>query len=52
MAENPTGPIVKWTNWSGRFSGPVATLWEPDTYADLVNVVRNVIQRAYAPRRR
>ena len=39
MAENPTGPIT-WTNWSGRSTGPVATFWEPDTYADLVNVVR------------
>jgi hypothetical protein len=34
-----TGPRT-WTNWSGRFSGSVATFWEPDTLADLVNVVR------------
>jgi FAD binding domain len=40
MAENPTGPFT-WTNWSGRFSGQVSTYWEPDTYADLVDIVRN-----------
>src|SRR6266446_4547234 len=34
MAENQTGPST-WTNWSGRFSGPVSTSFEPDTYADL-----------------
>jgi FAD binding domain-containing protein len=41
VSENPTGPIPSWSNWSGRFSGPVGTMWEPDTYADLVDVVRN-----------
>src|SRR5690242_20772673 len=28
------------TNWSGRFSGPVASIFEPDTLQDLVNVVQ------------
>jgi FAD binding domain len=39
MAENPISPTT-FTNWSGRFSGPVSTFWEPDTLADLINVVR------------
>src|SRR5262245_46073071 len=34
-----TGPTT-WANWSERFSGSVSTFWEPDTLADLVNVVR------------
>ena len=28
------------TNWSGRFSGPVGSMFEPDTLQDLVNVVQ------------
>ncbi len=33
-----TGPTT-WTNWSGRFTGPVSRLFQPDSLADLVNVV-------------
>lgn len=34
-----SGP-TEWINWSERFRGRVSTLWEPDSLADLVNVVR------------
>ena len=34
-----TGPMT-WTNWSERFRGAVNTFWEPDSLADLVNIVR------------
>ena len=34
-----SGPI-SWTNWSGRFSGTASRYFEPDTLADLVNVVQ------------
>ena len=31
---------ISWTNWSERFTGPVASYFEPDSLADLVNVVQ------------
>jgi hypothetical protein len=34
-----TGP-TSWTNWSGRFTGPVSKRFEPDSLADVVSVVQ------------
>lgn len=36
-----------WTNWSGHFSGPVNRNFEPDSLADLVNVVQRAASEGH-----
>ena len=38
---------ISWTNWSKRFSGPVGSYFEPDSLADLVNVVQRASARSH-----
>lgn len=42
-----TGPTT-WANWSGWFRGSVGEFWDPDTLADLVNVVRRASTEGHA----
>ena len=38
---------ISWTNWSKRFSGPVGSYFEPDSLADLVNVVQRASAQSH-----
>jgi hypothetical protein len=39
---------IPWQNWSGHFSGPVNSLFEPDTLPDLVNLIQLASSQGHA----